>query len=102
MRSAHSSSYFDNPLSTPQVLRAASLDAAITLGIDDAVGSLTPGKLADFVVYPPGVDLLEGDISVTRDIRYVVRGGRVWDAATMAEVWPVAGRREPMPPLNAE
>ena len=88
--------------SNSQVLRAASLDAAITLGIDGAVGSLTPGKLADFVVYPAGVDLLEGDISGTRDIRYVVRGGRVWDASDMTEVWPVAGRRAPMPPLNAE
>ena len=87
---------------TFQVLRAATSDAAYTLGIDSSIGSLTPGKLADFVVYPPGVDLLEGDISGTRDIRYVVRGGRVWDASTMAEVWPVAGRREPTPPLNAE
>ena len=53
-------------------------------------------------MYPPGVDLLEGDINSTRDIRFVVKGGRVWDATTMVEVWPVAGRREPMPPLNAE
>lgn len=87
---------------TLQVIRAATSDAAYTLGIDSSVGSLTPGKLADFVVYPPGVDLLGGDISGTRDIRFVVRGGRVWDASTMAEVWPVAGRREPTPPLNAE
>ncbi|CDO68900.1 hypothetical protein BN946_scf185000.g43 [Trametes cinnabarina] len=85
-----------------EVLRAATSDAAITLGIFDSVGSLTPGKLADLVVYPPGVDLLEGDISGTRDIRFVVRGGRVWDATTMTEVWPVTGRREPLPPLNAE
>ncbi|KAI0373252.1 hypothetical protein BV20DRAFT_963082 [Pilatotrama ljubarskyi] len=89
-------------LTNYEVLRAATVDAAITLGIDDSVGSLTPGKLADFVVYPPGVDLLEGDISGTRDIRFVVRGGRVWDASTMTEVWPVTGRREPLPPLNAD
>ncbi|KAI0355021.1 hypothetical protein OH77DRAFT_1425075 [Trametes cingulata] len=89
-------------LTNYEVLRAATADAALTLGIDDSVGSLTPGKLADFVVYPPGVDLLEGDISGTRDIRFVVRGGRVWDASTMTEVWPVTGRREPLPPLNAD
>lgn len=53
-------------------------------------------------MYPPGVDLLEGPIESTLDIRYVVRGGRVWDAETMVEVWPVKGRREPMPPLNAD
>ncbi|KAI0329892.1 hypothetical protein GY45DRAFT_1324512 [Cubamyces sp. BRFM 1775] len=89
-------------LTNYEVLRAATSDAAITLGIYDSVGSLTPGKLADFVVYPPGVDLLEGDISGTRDIRFVVRGGRVYDAPTMTEVWPVTGRRESMPPLNAD
>lgn len=85
-----------------KTLRAATSDAAETLGIDGAVGSLTPGKLADFVVYPPGVNLLEGDISATRDIRFVVRGGRVFDASTLTEVWPVPGRKEPLPPINAD
>ncbi|PCH38468.1 hypothetical protein WOLCODRAFT_64922 [Wolfiporia cocos MD-104 SS10] len=89
-------------LTNYEVIRAATLDAAITLGIDSSLGSLTPGKLADFVVYPPGVDLLEGDISGTRNIRYVARGGRLWDATTMEEVWPVKGRRGAMPPLNPE
>ena len=89
----------DNP---SQVIRAATSDAAKTLGIYESLGSLTPGKLADFLIYPPGVDLLNGDISGTRKLEYVVRGGRVWDASTMEEVWPVKGRREPMPPLNPE
>ncbi|KAI8999066.1 hypothetical protein BD414DRAFT_476891 [Trametes punicea] len=89
-------------LTNYEVLRAATSDAAITLGLFDSVGSLTPGKLADFVVYPPGVDLVEGDISGTRDIRFVARGGRVWEATTMTEVWPATGRRKPLPPLNAE
>ncbi|KAL1947302.1 hypothetical protein VTO73DRAFT_14263 [Trametes versicolor] len=89
-------------LTNYEVLRAATSDAAATLGIDGAIGSLTPGKLADFVVYPPGVDLLEGDISGTRDIRFVARGGRIWDTTTMTEIWPVPGRREPLPPVNAD
>lgn len=90
-------------IDTPnQVLRAATSDAAITLGIDTSVGSLTPGKLADYVVYPPGIDLLEGNISNTKHLRFVARGGRLWDAQTMEEVWPVKGRREAMPPLNPE
>nr|VWO98440.1 Cytochrome P450 monooxygenase AKT7 (EC (AK-toxin biosynthesis protein 7) [Ganoderma boninense] len=89
-------------LTNYETLRAATSDAAATLGIDDAVGSLTPGKLADFVVYPPGVDLLEGHISGTRDIRFVVKGGRVFEASTLAEVWPVPGRKEPLPPINAD
>ncbi|OSX64767.1 hypothetical protein POSPLADRAFT_1166862 [Postia placenta MAD-698-R-SB12] len=100
----HSEMFFTQQggLTNYEVIRAATSDAAITLGIDSSVGSLTPGKLADFVVYPPGVDLLDGDIRSTRDIRYVARGGRLWDAQTMEEVWPVKGRRGTMTPLNPE
>jgi len=87
-------------LTNYEVIRAATSDAATTLGIYPSLGSLTPGKLADFVVYKPGVDLLEGDISGTREIRWVARGGRLWDAESMEEVWPVAGRKGTMPPLN--
>jgi imidazolonepropionase-like amidohydrolase len=72
------------------------------LGLYSAIGSLTPGKLADFVVYPPGFDVLKDDIKGTRNIKYVARGGRLWDAETMSEVWPVEGRKSTMPPLNAE
>ncbi|TCD70593.1 hypothetical protein EIP91_002623 [Steccherinum ochraceum] len=89
-------------LTNYEVLRAATSDAAKTLGIYDSLGSLTPGKLADFLIYPPGIDLLNGNIKGTRDLKYVVRGGRVWDASTMTEGWPVEGRKEPVPPLNPE
>ena len=85
-----------------QVIRAATSDAAKTLGIYNAVGSLTPGKLADFVVFPPGFNVLEDDIRKTRNIQYVVRGGRVWDAESMVEVWPNNGKTAVMPPLNPE
>ncbi|KAI0692203.1 hypothetical protein BC835DRAFT_1358056 [Cytidiella melzeri] len=89
-------------LSNYEVIRAATSDAAKAFGIYSAVGSLTPGKLADFVVYPPGFDVLNGDIKKTRNIKYVARGGRLWDAETMTEVWPVEGRKSVMPPLSAE
>jgi hypothetical protein len=48
------------------------------------------------------VDLLKGDIRDTRNIRYVVRGGRVFDASSMREVWPTRGRRAQMSPINPE
>jgi imidazolonepropionase-like amidohydrolase len=89
-------------LTNYEALRAATRDAAITLGLDDAIGSLVPGKLADFLIYPPDVDLLEGDIKESTRIRYVVRGGRVFNAKNLEEVWPVKGRRPAMPPINAE
>lgn len=60
------------------------------------------GKLADLVVYPGGVDLLGDEIRRTRDIKYVIRGGRIWEAETMTEVWPVKGRRQPLPPINVD
>ncbi|KZT18244.1 hypothetical protein NEOLEDRAFT_1125603 [Neolentinus lepideus HHB14362 ss-1] len=89
-------------LTNYEAIRAATSDAAKTLGLFSAVGSLESGKLADYVVYPPGVDLLAGDIRETRNIRYVARGGRIWDASTMVEIWPVTGRKYQMPPLNPE
>lgn len=67
-----------------------------------SLGSLSQGKLADYLVYPPGVDLLSGDISHTLELAHVARGGRVWNASTMEEVWPVKGRKQNMPHFNAE
>lgn len=89
-------------LTNYETIRAATIDAAITLGLHTSIGSLSANKLADFLIYPPGIDLLNDPIPVTDNIKYVVRGGRVWDASTMTEVWPVKGKRPPMPPINAE
>jgi hypothetical protein len=61
---------------------------------------LARGKLADFIVYPPGVDLLEGNVSdKTLELKLIMRGGRIWDAEAMVEVCSVKGR---MPVFNAE
>ena len=83
-----------------QVFQAATSSPAQTLGIWDSVGSLSPGKLADFLVYPPGINLLEGDIGHTRQLTFVVRGGRMWNAENMAEVWPIEKSPQDMPPFN--
>lgn len=83
------------------MIRAATADAAITFGLFDSLGSVSEGKLADLVIFPPGFDLLQDDIRHTRNIRYVMRGGRIWDAETMAEVWPMK-RKQVLPPFNAE
>jgi len=83
------------------VIRAATADAAITFGLFDSLGSVSEGKLADLVIFPPGFDLLQDDIRHTQNIKYVMRGGRIWDAETMAEVWPMK-RKQVLPPFNAE
>ncbi|KAG6894359.1 hypothetical protein C0992_006460, partial [Termitomyces sp. T32_za158] len=89
-------------LSNYEVIRAATSSAAKTLGLSGAIGTLSRNKLADLLVYPSGVDLLDGDITKTREIRFVVRGGRVWDASTMEEVWPLKGEKQILPHFNAD
>ncbi|PBK62923.1 hypothetical protein ARMSODRAFT_997185 [Armillaria solidipes] len=87
-------------LSNYEVYKAATSNAAQTLGIFSSVGSLSPGKLADFVVYPADVDVLNGPMNESRKLSYVARGGRVWDASTMEQVWPLVQERQRMPPFN--
>ncbi|KAJ7442290.1 hypothetical protein FB451DRAFT_1057716 [Mycena latifolia] len=89
-------------LTNYETLQAATTSAAITLGLFPSLGSLSEGKLADLIVYPPGINLLEGDMSQTRELRLVARGGRFWDASSMEEVWPLKGKRQVLPPINAE
>lgn len=85
------------------MLRAATAHGAQTLGIFKSLGSLTSGKLADFLIYRPGVDLLDGSImDKSRELDKVVRGGRIYDAESLAEVWPVKDRKYEGPVINAE
>ncbi|KAF9531664.1 hypothetical protein CPB83DRAFT_848536 [Crepidotus variabilis] len=90
-------------LTNYEVLKAATSSGAQTLGMFSSLGSLSRGKLADFLVYPPDVDLLSGDLSTqTLQLQFVARGGRIWEADTMVEYWPVKGRKQEMPVVNAE
>ncbi|KXN80760.1 hypothetical protein AN958_07836, partial [Leucoagaricus sp. SymC.cos] len=68
-------------LSNYDVIRAATSSGAKTLGMFDSLGSLSSGKLADYLIYPPRVDPVYGNISLTRKLVHVARGGRLWDAS---------------------
>jgi Tol biopolymer transport system component len=74
--------FVDAGLTPFQALRTATADAADALGVSDALGSIEPGKLADLVMV--GGDPLR-DIRNARDVRAVVRGGRVY---TLNELLP--------------
>lgn len=65
-----------------EALRAATINSATTLGLDDWIGSLAPGKLADIIVLDKNP--LE-DIYNTESIRYTMVNGRLYDSETMNE-----------------
>jgi Tol biopolymer transport system component len=70
-----------------QALRTATIFPAMFIGIDRDVGSLEVGKLADLVVL--NSDPL-ANIRNTTDIRYVMKGGALYDGGTLDQIWPEA------------
>ena len=62
------------------VLRAATINGARALGVDDRLGSIEPGKLADLVVIRGNP--LE-DIKATRDMQWVVKNGVFYQPAEL-------------------
>ena len=66
-------------------LELGSLGGARFLGMESDLGSLANGKLADLVVL--GGNPLE-DIRQTANIRYVMRGGVLYEAESLNEIWP--------------
>ena len=72
-------------LSEHDALRVATALGAEAIGLDGDLGSIEPGKLADLVVLE--ANPLD-DIRNTNRIRYVMKNGRLYDAATLDETWP--------------
>jgi len=64
------------------VLKAATINGANALGIEDRLGSIEVGKLADVVVVS-GNPL--DDIKAARDVRYVVKDGVVYDPKVLLQ-----------------
>lgn len=74
-----------------EVLRAATLVGAEAIGHGADLGSLEVGKLADLQVLD--ADPL-ADIRNSISVRMVMKNGRLYEAATLDEVWP---RRRALP-----
>ncbi len=68
-------------------LEVASTHGAYYLGLQDELGSLETGKLADLVVL--NTNPLD-DIRNTTDILYVMKDGVLYDGDTLDEIWPEA------------
>jgi imidazolonepropionase-like amidohydrolase len=67
----------DRGMSPAQALRAATITSAELIDVDDR-GRLEPGLLADIIAVPG--DPTE-DITVTQDVRFVLKGGVVYKGA---------------------
>jgi len=68
-----------------EVLHAATIGSAETIGRQDELGSLDAGKFADLVVLDKNpLD----DIRNALAIRWVMKNGRLYDAATLDELYP--------------
>jgi imidazolonepropionase-like amidohydrolase len=80
-------------------LEVASLHGAHFLGADRDLGSLETGKLADLMVL--NANPLD-DIHNTLDMQFVMKGGMLYDAATLDEVWPRAVPFGPHPWVDAD
>ncbi len=67
-------------------LEVASMHGAIFLGLEDDLGSISLGKLADLMIL--NANPLD-DIRNTANIRYVMKAGTLYDANSLDEVWPL-------------
>jgi len=76
-----------------EALRGATIDGAGSLGMDEEIGSIEPGKLADIMV-------VEGnpleDIYRSEYVTHTMINGRLYDTASMKQVAPDEVTRQPL------
>ncbi len=85
-------------MTSHEALKVATWYGAQAIGLQDDVGSLEVGKLADLLVL--NANPLD-DLRNTGTIRYVMKNGRLYDGSTLAEQYPTkrAGPDVPNRPI---
>ena len=78
-------------LSNHDVLRTATIYGAEAIGFGKDIGTIEAGKYADLLVFE--ADPL-ADLRNTVKTQYVMKNGRLYEGATLNEVWP---RQKPLP-----
>ena len=69
--------------SNMEALKAGTIEAAKGLGLQNDLGSIEPGKIADLIIL--NKNPLE-DIHNTEEIRYVMKSGILYDGNTLEDV----------------
>ncbi|HWB94089.1 MAG TPA: amidohydrolase family protein [Puia sp.] len=72
-------------LTNMEALQAATIMGAEALGVQKDLGSIEVGKIADLIVL--NKNPLD-DIHNSREIRYVMKDGILYDGNTLDEIWP--------------
>ena len=83
--------YAEGGATAHEVLRAATLDSAEVIGRKGQIGSIEPGKYADILIMSANpLERIENAAAIDK----VMKNGRIYDAATLAEEWP---RKQALP-----
>lgn len=78
-------------MSNHDALRVATIHGAKAIGLDNDLGTIEAGKIADIIIMDKNP--LE-DLRHTNTIKYVVKNGVVYDADTLDEIAPVAKKAD--------
>lgn len=79
-------SFSQGGMSNYDVLKAGTANGADALGLQN-IGRLTVTSLADIIVFPPESSPLD-DIRNSEKLQYVLKDGKLYEAATMTQIFP--------------
>ncbi|HWO03107.1 MAG TPA: amidohydrolase family protein [Blastocatellia bacterium] len=74
-----------------EALRAATIVGAHAIGLQQDVGSIEAGKLADLIILSKNPLL---DIRNTNTITYVMKNGELFESETLDQIWPAQRKLE--------